>query len=195
MLLPMMVTCWPHHVLDHTWTVIWAELWRKDDWNTPAEEMWDSWIAAASSSRWFRLARYVKSKLLNCPGTEGAALLSRKPRDVPRSLSVILASEVIEPLLWCFWPSGCFLALCLPILLKQESRKMTKTWNLIPECPGGLQMSLKWLSRLLTVCWPCQRGPKSGAIGSSPFSLHFGVLLTWRAFSLKINQWSLYFHI
>lgn len=46
---------------------------------------------------------WVKSKQLNYLSAEGAALQSRKVQDVPRSLSVIPASGVIELSCVFFW--------------------------------------------------------------------------------------------
>lgn len=61
---------------------------------------------------------------------------------------------------------------------KQGSIKMTKTWNLIWDCPAGLQVPEMTLTALpLLVCWCCKRGPKSS--GYLLFTPHFAVFLVW----------------
>lgn len=59
--------------------------------------------------------------LLNYPSTE-----EQQKEGCSQSLLVIPAAGLGGYFLCHFCPSGCILALCLPVLMKKESKKVTK---------------------------------------------------------------------
>lgn len=59
--------------------------------------------------------------LLNYPSIE-----EQQKEGCSQSLLVIPAAGLGGYFLCHFWLSGCILALCLPVLMKKESKKVTK---------------------------------------------------------------------